>query len=389
MNAKEMGLGLGLRLADVASVGKVATVGAVIRNVIFDWSGTLVDDLPAVLVATNHVLQQAGLPAMSRDRFRAEFKLPFTGFYERYTPDIPMERLEGWFHAAFREAQHTVEELPHAREFLEFCQARGLRTLLLSTMHPDHYAVQTAVNGFDRWLQHPYLGVWDKREKIHEILRIHGLEPSETVFIGDMEHDIETARHGGILSVGVLTGYNSSEQLRRAGPDLLVEHLGELRAVLERNGLRLHPEDAAGAAAARRPVVTVGAAIFDRQGRVLMVRTHKWSNRWGIPGGKVHFGERCEDALVRELREETGLEVDDVRFVLVQDCIHSQEFYRDDHFVLLNYRCVAGAPEPVRLNDEAQEYRWLPPGSALELDLNRPTRVLLEALGAGNGTREA
>jgi phosphoglycolate phosphatase len=42
-----------------------------------------------------------------------------------------------------------------------------------------------------------------------------------------MQHDIETARHGGVFSCAVLTGYNSAEQLRASDPDFLVEHLGE------------------------------------------------------------------------------------------------------------------------------------------------------------------
>jgi phosphoglycolate phosphatase len=355
----------------------------VIRNVIFDWSGTLVDDLPAVLDATNHVLKMAGLPAMTRERFRAEFKLPFTGFYEKYTPHIPLPQLEEWFHGRFREVQHSVEELPHARAFLGFCRARGLRTLLLSTMHPDHFAVQTRENRFHEYLDHPYLGIWDKRGKIHEILATHGLLPDETVFIGDMEHDIETAHHGGIRSVAVLTGYSSGTLLRQARPDLVVEHLGELQHILERDGLELHrpsPGGRNGADAARRPVATVGAAVFDPEGRVLVVRTHKWSDRWGIPGGKVKFGETSEQALRRELKEETNLDVTDVRFVLVQDCIRSEEFYRDEHFVLLNYRCIAEPGRTVTLNEEAQAFRWVTPAEALAMDLNRPTRVLLEAL---------
>ena len=352
-----------------------------LRNVIFDWSGTLVDDLPAVLEATNFVLRQAGRPELDRDRFRAEFQLPFTGFYEKHLPHVPMAQLEEWFHARFREVQHSVEELPHAREFLEFCRQHGLRTLLLSTMHPDHYTVQCRVNRFDAFLDHPYLGVWDKREKIHEILAAHRLDPAETVFIGDMEHDVATARHGGIHSVAVLTGYNRLDQLRRAGPDLIVEHLGELRGILERQGLELRPAKGAGDAR-RLPVVTVGAAIFDAEDRVLMVRTHKWSNRWGLPGGKVKFGEPSEDALRRELLEETGLEVQDVAFVMVQDCIRSEEFYRDEHFVLLNYECRVRGLADVRLNEEAQEFRWLDVGAAMQLDLNVPTRVLLETIAA-------
>ena len=357
-----------------------------IRNVIFDWSGTLVDDLPAVLEATNHVLRQAGLPEMSRERFRAEFKLPFTGFYEQHLPGIPMAQLEAWFHGRFREVHHTVTPLPHAREFLEFCRAHGIRTLLLSTMHADYFRAQAQAAAFDGLIEHPYLGVWDKRKKIHEILATHGLRPDETVFVGDMEHDVETAKHGGIHSVAVLTGYTGSEALRRAGPDLVVEHLGELKAILEENRLCLTRGAGNGTSAGRAPVVTVGAVIFAADGRLLMVRTHKWSNRWGIPGGKVKWGESCEAALRRELLEETGLDVEEVRFVLVQDCIRSPEFYRDEHFVLLNYSCRARADAPVVLNDEAQEYRWVTLEEAFALPLNRPTLVLLRAL-RGEGVK--
>ena len=101
----------------------------VIRNIIFDWSGTLVDDLPAVWAATNHVLRQAGIPEMTLERFRAEFCLPFTRFYERYTPDVPLAQLEEWFHGHFREAQDSVQPLPHAREFLEVHAGHGRRGL--------------------------------------------------------------------------------------------------------------------------------------------------------------------------------------------------------------------------------------------------------------------
>ena len=76
-----------------------------IRNIIFDWSGTLVDDLPAVLKASNFVLTQSGKSAMTLNEFRAEFALPFTKFYDRHAPEVPLEKLEEWFHGEFRQAQ--------------------------------------------------------------------------------------------------------------------------------------------------------------------------------------------------------------------------------------------------------------------------------------------
>ncbi len=316
---------------------------------------------------------------MSLAEFRAEFSLPFTNFYHRHTPHVPLPQLEDWFHSHYREIQDSVAELPYARDFLEFCRARRLRTFLLSTIHHDHYLIQSRATGFDAFLDRPYTDVLDKREKIHEILAENRLVPDETLFIGDMQHDIETARHGGIHSCAVLTGYNTLEQLREVKPDVIVEHLGELRHILGQDDLRLRPETER-FEEIHPPLATVGALIFNTAGEVLMIRTHKWSDLWGIPGGKIKWGEPSVDALRREIKEETGLDVTDVEFVLVQDCIHSKEFYRDAHFVLLNYTCCCVSRPAVKLNDEAREFRWVTTAAALKMPLNTPTRILLEAV---------
>lgn len=351
-----------------------------IRNIIFDWSGTLVDDLPAVLQASNFVLVQSGKAAMTLKEFRAEFSLPFTRFYDRHTPHVPMAQLEEWFHAEFRRSQDSVVELPHAREFLEFCRATKIRTFLLSTVHADHFKAQCRANGFDAFLEKPYTDIWDKCEKIHEILRENNLLPDETLFIGDMEHDVATAHHGGIHSCAVLTGYNTLEQLRAAEPDLIVEHLGELKKVLLKHHFNLKSVQAL--ADAEPPLATVGALIFNHDRRqVLMIRTHKWSGKWGIPGGKIKRGEKSAAALRREILEETALKVADIEFVLVQDCIDSKEFYREAHFVLLNYICRCPARQPrVVLNEEAREFKWVSLAAAKKLRLNQPTRILIAAV---------
>lgn len=351
-----------------------------IRNIIFDWSGTLVDDLPAVWSATNDALDKGGVPQMSLEQFRAEFCLPFPLFYERVAPDVPLATVEEWFHAAFRQAQHLVVDLPHARDFLVFCRANGIRMFVLSTIHEEYYRVHTAQNGFDQFIERPYLAVRDKREVIHTLLKENGLAANETLFIGDMQHDIDTARHGGVFSCGVLTGYNQLNQLRASNPDVIVEHLGELKRILESRGFDFTATGAGNGIASQQPICTVGAAIFDDAARVLMIRTRKWSNLWGIPGGKTKWGETSEEALRREVLEETDLQIDTIKFILVQDCIHSREFYRDAHFVLLNYTCQTHGAPSVKLNDEAQEFRWLTLSEALQMELNTPTRILLEAI---------
>jgi ADP-ribose pyrophosphatase YjhB (NUDIX family) len=83
------------------------------------------------------------------------------------------------------------------------------------------------------------------------------------------------------------------------------------------------------------------------------------------------------------VREETGLEIDRIQFVMVQDSIASTEFYKEAHFILLNYTCLALPDQLVTLNGEAQEFAWVDWEQALGLPLNTPTRRLLEVVQAG------
>jgi len=209
-----------------------------IRNIIFDWSGTLVDDLPAVWQSTNHVFRQSGIPELSLDEFRREFSLPFVHFYQRYIPHISLVQLESWFHEHYPSVQRLVTLLPHAKEFMEFCVQSKMRQFLLSSIHQNQYSEQAPQMGLDRYFERAYVQIHDKRQKINEILTDHCLDARETLFIGDMQHDIETARHGGVHSCAVLTGYNKRDQLQSCHPDLIVEHLDELRVEMEKNALR-------------------------------------------------------------------------------------------------------------------------------------------------------
>lgn len=338
------------------------------RNLIFDWSGTLVDDLGPVIEATNAVLGKYAITPLDREGFRRAFRLPYQDFYAEQLPGIPLEELEAHFRPAFDAAITPVTVLPHAREKLEWCTALGIRAFVLTSMDTLAFERQMDDFGLRHHFEATYSGVLDKREIIHQILKTHDLNPAETAFVGDMTHDVETARHGGISSIAVLTGYNHAEILAAVRPDITVPDLGVLRSLLDRRR------------SVSRPIATVGALIHDGAGQVLVVRTHKWGDRWGIPGGKIERGEPSITALRREILEETGIELCDIEFTMVQDCIDSPEFQRREHFLLLNYVGRASTTA-VQLNDEAEKFQWLTPAAALTLDLNQPTRLLiLEAL---------
>lgn len=124
---------------------------------------------------------------------------------------------------------------------------------------------------------------------------------------------------------------------------------------------------------APRPTVAVGAVVVDGEGRLLVVRRGREpaAGRWTLPGGRVEAGEAVADAVVREVAEETGLQVapgDLVGFSEVRG--------PDHHYVILDLRAdvVGGA---LRAGDDADQVAWL---TRRELAAVQTTDGLLEFL---------
>ena len=106
------------------------------------------------------------------------------------------------------------------------------------------------------------------------------------------------------------------------------------------------------------PEPTVGALIFNDYGQLFLMRSHKWKGQYVIPGGHIELGETMVDALKREVKEETNLEIFDIEFVCFQEFIHDDRFWQRRHFIFFDYACRTHSAEVI-LNDEAQDYVWV------------------------------
>jgi phosphoglycolate phosphatase-like HAD superfamily hydrolase len=203
-----------------------------IKNVLLDWSGTLADDLAAVLRATNLIFAEYGRDPLDLEEFRTHFRLPFSEFYADLLPEATLEGLEPLYERFFHGLNDTIDLLPGALDFLKFCRATNRRAFLLSTIKTSHFEIQARRNGVTEFFEVAYTEVMDKREKIREILHTHSLDPKETMFVGDMVHDIETAKHGGVLDVAVLTGFDRIEKLLPARPTIIARDIAAVQRLL-------------------------------------------------------------------------------------------------------------------------------------------------------------
>lgn len=128
-----------------------------------------------------------------------------------------------------------------------------------------------------------------------------------------------------------------------------------------------------------RPTIAVGAICL-RDGELLLIRRRNdpARGRWSLPGGRVEAGELLADALVREVREETRLQI------AVGELAGILEVPRDrpgTHYVILDYfATVEGSSTPLA-GDDATEARWVALGDVARMDLTPRFVETLRAWG--------
>jgi 2-phosphoglycolate phosphatase len=209
-----------------------------VRGIVFDLDGTLVDSYGAITESLNVALSSAGLDPVPEEKVRRMVGLGLETLMSRAMGEARVE--EGV--RVFRRHYETIcvertTLLPQVAETLECLRGRGY-LMAVATNKPSYFARRileglgadrhfTAVLGPDR--------VENKKphpEMVRNAILEMGLSASRTLYVGDMEVDIQTARAAGVRVVVLPTGSRSLEELRRSDPDLLIVSFGDLLDLL-------------------------------------------------------------------------------------------------------------------------------------------------------------
>lgn len=190
-------------------------------HVIWDWNGTLLDDVDLAVAAIGEVLQAHGLPPIDRTTYRNTFCFPIPEYYRRLgftfdeaTFDALTQQFVSCYrkrkgllklHEGTKEVLQAVRDRRHTQSVLSAAHEQDLRTLL------DHFAI-------GHLFDHVY-GLSDhyavsKIQRGRQLLDQSGVDAAKTVLIGDTDHDWEVGQSLGIEVILLGDGHQHVDRLK-------------------------------------------------------------------------------------------------------------------------------------------------------------------------------
>jgi len=204
-----------------------------IETVILDWSGVVSDDWSATVAAGNDVLERWGHERISKEKFKELYELPWINFYKKLGLVIDEDKERKLWEKILPKYYNLVKILPNAKQAMEELKKINKKIVILSSHNSNLLIEEAKAYEVSKFIDAIHASVNDKRDEIKNLIAKHEAEPDKTVYVGDMVHDIETAKLAKVKSIAVLSGYDEKEKLEKAKPDYILQDIGELPALIE------------------------------------------------------------------------------------------------------------------------------------------------------------
>ena len=214
-----------------------------IKAVIFDLDGTLLDTLQDLADSVNLALKTHQLPPRSTEEIRAFVGNGVNTLIKRSLPQdlaeeerIHQKVLDSFMELYQKNKDKTTKPYPGIEDMLETLDLSGYNMAILSNK-PHYHLVPIC----QKYFSYPFAFVYGQREGIPKkpdksallsIIEEMGVKKEETIYVGDSEVDIETAKNANVKVVAVSWGFRDDDFLKILRPDALVSHPDELVAYL-------------------------------------------------------------------------------------------------------------------------------------------------------------
>ena len=202
-----------------------------IQNIIFDWSGTLCDDLITTYQASMLIFKKLGKTPLSLKEYRDEFTLPYMIFWNKYFPNLTKEEQDKLSNEMLLKV-NAPKLYPGVKKVIQNLDSDNIEMIIISSQHYDKLITECVDYGISKYFRQVNGSVYDKTKMIRDCLAQNNFNPEKTMFVGDMTHDIDAGKKAGVITVGLSWGYQHKDRLVAFKPDYLISDINELEGLL-------------------------------------------------------------------------------------------------------------------------------------------------------------
>jgi phosphoglycolate phosphatase len=206
--------------------------------VVFDFNGTIIDDVQLCLDLLNKMLKEKGLKPVTKEEYKNIFTFPIIEYYKKagFTFDgYTFQELSLEFIKDYQPASYKCDLFPHIKEILSFLNKEGYHVILLSASERNNLIAQTDNFGITKDFE-TILGL----DNIHATSKIaigkeyflkNNIDAKKALFVGDSLHDVEVASAIGGDIVLVSYGHQNEERLLTSGKKV-ISSIEEIKSLL-------------------------------------------------------------------------------------------------------------------------------------------------------------
>lgn len=210
-----------------------------LKAAIFDWNGTLIDDVWIVHQSVIAIFESYGLKPPALKRYRNEIVADFMLFYLKY--GIPSgttkEELNKIRKKVLEERWNEVELHKGAAQTVKELKKIGLKIGIVSGEVPEILKKRLETFGIGHLFDSVKGGAWGHKEKsLAETLKKFGLKPKEAIYVDDTFDGITAAKNVGMAAIGWTKGYNSKRLVKKANPDFIADSMSKVKKIIKNGG---------------------------------------------------------------------------------------------------------------------------------------------------------
>ena len=198
------------------------------NSIIWDWNGTLLNDIDYCVNTMNQLLRERELPLLDTRKYRDVFAFPVKDYYKTIGFDFTKEDFSIPAHQYIELYNQHFDQCvlqESAVEVLRFFREKGVRQFVLSAM--EHELLEKTLN--QKGILHFFEGVAgltdhyavSKIDQGKMLLKAFGIEPGKTCLIGDTIHDFEVAEAIGVSAILIADGHQSPGRLHETGAKVI------------------------------------------------------------------------------------------------------------------------------------------------------------------------